>query len=97
MLAKSDDADWVDLAWGDKAEGGLAQIEVTLKNEPGALGTVSTIIGQHRANIISIRFDTSDTGFHTNLIDLEVRDIAHLEKLMSALRAADAVSAVTRP
>ena len=96
-LVRSDDADWVDLAWGDKAEGGLAQIDVTLKNEPGALGTVSTIIGQHRANIISIRFDTSDTGFHTNQIDLEVRDAAHLEKLMTALRAADAVNAVVRP
>jgi RelA/SpoT family (p)ppGpp synthetase len=96
MLAQSDDVDWVDLAWGDKAEGGLAQISVTLKNEPGALGTVSTIIGQHRANIINIRFDTSDTGFHTNLIDLEVRDAAHLSKLMGALRAADAVNAVAR-
>jgi len=95
-LAQSDDADWVDLAWGDKAEGGLARIEVTLKNEPGALGTVSTIIGQHRANIQNIRFDTSDNGFHTNQIDLEVRDAAHLEKLMAALRAADAVNAVTR-
>jgi (p)ppGpp synthase/HD superfamily hydrolase len=96
VLATSDDVDWVDLAWGDKSEGGLARIEVTLKNEPGALGTVSTIIGQHRANIINIRFDTSDTGFHTNQIDLEVRDAAHLEKLMAALRAADAVNAVTR-
>jgi GTP diphosphokinase / guanosine-3',5'-bis(diphosphate) 3'-diphosphatase len=96
MLAQSDDVDWVDLAWGDKAEGGLAQISVTLKNEPGALGTVSTIIGQHRANIVNIRFDTSDAGFHTNLIDLEVRDAAHLGKLMGALRAADAVNAVER-
>jgi len=95
-LARSDDADWVDLAWGDKAEGGLAQISVTLKNEPGALGTVSTIIGQHRANILNIRFDTSDTGYHTNLIDLEVRDATHLSRLIAALRAAEAVNAVVR-
>jgi len=96
VLAKSDDADWVDLAWGEKAEGGLARIEIILKNEPGALGTVSTLIGQHRANIHNIRFDSSDTGFHTNEIDLEVRDAAHLEKLMAALRATDAVSGVSR-
>ncbi|MBN8809464.1 MAG: bifunctional (p)ppGpp synthetase/guanosine-3',5'-bis(diphosphate) 3'-pyrophosphohydrolase [Sphingomonas sp.] len=97
VLGASDDADWVDLAWGDKAEGATARIEVTLKNEPGALGTVSTIIGQHRANILNIRFDTSDTGFHTNDVDLEVRDAGHLNKLMAALRAADAVTAVARP
>ncbi|WP_375396996.1 RelA/SpoT family protein [uncultured Sphingomonas sp.] len=95
-LAASDDADWVDLAWGAKADAGLAQISVTLKNEPGALGTVSTIIGQHRANIINIRFDTSDTGFHTNTIDLEVHDAQHLARLIGALRAADAVNAAAR-
>nr|WP_243846844.1 bifunctional (p)ppGpp synthetase/guanosine-3',5'-bis(diphosphate) 3'-pyrophosphohydrolase [Sphingomonas japonica] len=95
-LAQSDDADWVDLAWGDKAEGGTARIDITLKNEPGALGAVATIIGAHKANILNIRLDTRDTTFHTNQIDLEVRDAAHLMRLLAALRAAEAVSAADR-
>jgi RelA/SpoT family (p)ppGpp synthetase len=95
-LASSDDADWIDLSWGDKAEGATARISVTLKNEPGALGIVSTLIGQHRANIQNIRFDTRDTAYHTNIIDLEVTDIVHLARLMNALRAADAVTEVER-
>ncbi len=95
-LTDSDDADWVDLAWGDKTEGAVARIAVQLKNEPGALGVVATVIGAHKANIIGLRLDNRDTGYHTNLIDIEVRDVTHLTRLIAALRAADAVSAVQR-
>lgn len=95
-LADTDEDDWVDLTWGDKAEGGVARIAVTLKNEPGALGTIATLIGQHKANILGMRMDNRDTTFHTNTIDLEVRNAAHLMKLLAALRAADIVSSAER-
>jgi guanosine-3',5'-bis(diphosphate) 3'-pyrophosphohydrolase len=95
-LSDGDDEDWVDLTWGDKAEGGTARINVTLKNEPGALGTVATLIGQQKGNILGLRLDNRDTTFHTNTIDLEVRNLTHLMKLIGALRAADAVSSVER-
>jgi len=95
-LADSDDSDWIDVSWGDDAQGGIARIAVTLKNEPGSLGAVATIMGQHKANIIGLRLDNRDTTFHTNLIDIDVRDVSHLMKLLSALRAADAVSAAER-
>ncbi|MCW3846332.1 bifunctional (p)ppGpp synthetase/guanosine-3',5'-bis(diphosphate) 3'-pyrophosphohydrolase [Sphingomonas sp. LB-2] len=91
-----DDEDWVDLTWGDKAEGGVARIAVTLKNEPGALGAVATLMGQHKANILGLRLDNRDTTFHLNTIDVEVRNAAHLMKLLAALRAADAVSSAER-
>jgi guanosine-3',5'-bis(diphosphate) 3'-pyrophosphohydrolase len=95
-LADGEDVDWVDLAWGDKSEGGIAQISVEVKNEPGALGIVSTIIGAQRANIINLRLDNRDTTFHTNVIELEVHDAAHLIRVLAALRAADAVSKAER-
>jgi (p)ppGpp synthase/HD superfamily hydrolase len=95
-LIDGDDADWVDLAWGDKTEGATARIAVQLKNEPGALGVVATIIGGHKANIMGMRLDNRDTGYHTNTIDVEVHDLHHLIRLIAALRAADAVSAVER-
>jgi RelA/SpoT family (p)ppGpp synthetase len=95
-LAESDDADWVDLAWGDKTEGATARISVEVKNEPGALGVIATIIGAQKANIVNMRLDNRDTGFHTNTIDVEVHDLHHLTRLIAALRAADAVSVVER-
>ncbi len=93
---RADDADWVDLAWGDKAEGGVARVSVEVKNEPGALGVLATVIGGHKANIINLRLDARDSAFHTNTIDVEVRDVPHLMRLIAGLRATDTVNAVTR-
>lgn len=95
-LADSNEEDWVDLSWGDKASGGTARIAVTLKNEPGSLGAIASIIGAHKANILGLRLDNRDTTYHTNTIDIEVRDASHLMRLLAALRAADAVSSAER-
>ena len=95
-LIEGEDVDWVDLAWGDKSEGGTARITVEVRNEPGALGVVSTIIGAQHANIINLRLDARDTTFHSNTIDLEVHDAHHLMRVLAALRAADAVSKAER-
>ena len=92
----ADETDWIEIAWGDGADGAVARLGVMVKNEPGALGIVSTVIGQHKANIINLRLDTRDTRFHTNTIDVEVHDRAQLLRLMAALRAADAVHSVER-
>ena len=97
LAERSDtETDWVDLQWGDRNEGATARIQVEVKNEPGTLGTLATIIGQHSANIINLRLDTRDTMFHTNTIDVEVHDVAQLMKLLSALRAADVVNVAER-
>ena len=96
ILSDADDADWVDLSWGDESEGATGRISVEVKNEPGALGTIATIIGAQKANIVNLRLDNRDTGFHTNTIDVEVHDVQHLMRVIAALRAADAVNAVER-
>ncbi|MGY2734129.1 RelA/SpoT family protein [Sphingomonas sp. UYP23] len=96
VLAAADDTDWVDLSWGDKTEGATGRISVEVKNEPGALGTIATIIGAQKANIVNLRLDNRDTGFHTNTIDVEVHDVQHLMHVIAALRAADAVNGVER-
>ncbi len=90
------ETDWIDVQWGDKTEGATARISVEVKNEPGALGAIATIIGKHKANIINLRLDNRDTGIHTNTIDVEVHDAHHLMRLLAALRAADAVNAAER-
>ncbi len=90
-----EETDWVDVAWG-KTDGATARISVEVRNEPGALGVLATIIGQHKANIINLRLDTRDARFHTNTIDVEVHDVQQLMRLIAGLRAADAVNQVTR-
>jgi GTP pyrophosphokinase len=40
--------------------------------------------------------ENRDATFHTFIVDLEVRDLAHLTRILAALRAADAVSQAER-
>ena len=95
-LAESQDADWVDLAWGDGSDGGTAKLTVIVKNEPGALGIMSGILGAHRANIFNLSLSHRDTAFHTYEVTIEVHDLQHLMKVIAALRAASAVSSAER-
>ena len=95
-LAEGQDADWVDLAWGDGSDGGTAKLTVTVKNEPGALGAMSSILGTQRANIVNLTMAHRDAAFHTYDVTIEVDDVQHLMKIIAALRAAGAVSSADR-
>ena len=90
-LADGVDADWLDLAWGDGTDGAAARLLIVLKNEPGSLAAMAGIFGAQKANILNLRLDTRDRSFHNFTIDLEVRDLPHLMKILAALRAAEAV------
>ena len=96
VLASGVDADWIDLAWGDGSDGAAAQLVVILKNEPGTLGAMASIFGAHSANILNLKLETRDASFHGFRVDLEVHDLAHLMRILAALRAADAVSSAER-
>ncbi len=96
VLASGIDADWVDLAWGDRSEGAVAELVAVLKNEPGALGVMAGIFGTHKANILNLKLESRDESFHTFRVSLEVSDLHHLTRILAALRAADAVSSAER-
>ncbi len=96
QLIDGADADWVDLAWGDKSDGGTARLSVVVKNEPGALAVMSGIFGTHKANILNLKLVNRDGAFHTFEVDLEVHDLHHLMRITAALRAADAVASAER-
>jgi GTP diphosphokinase / guanosine-3',5'-bis(diphosphate) 3'-diphosphatase len=95
-LADGVDADWLDVAWGDGSDGGAARVSVVVNNEPGALAAMAGIFASHKANIMNLRLEARDSGFHTYIADVEVHDLAHLTKIVAALRAADAVVQASR-
>jgi RelA/SpoT family (p)ppGpp synthetase len=96
LAGGAEDTDWVDLAWGDKSDGGTARLSVILRNEPGALGAMASILGAHAANILNLTLVHRDGSFHTFLVDLEVHDLAHLMRILAALRAAEAIAQAER-
>jgi len=90
---------WLDVRWDlDKARKALypTQILVTTLNEPGALGQVSTTIGETGANIDNVIFHPTGPDFRELRFDLEVSDIQHLNAVIAQLRDKSVVSKVER-
>lgn len=89
---------WLDIDWGDNAEQEFhtARIKVMLSNEPGALGDLSNLIARQEANISNLNIVYRTLSYFEILIDLEVRDLQHLNAIIAALRAAKVVSYVSR-
>jgi RelA/SpoT family (p)ppGpp synthetase len=95
-LASGIDADWLDLAWGEGSDGGAARLAVILRDIPGALGTMSSILGAKHANIVNLQLVHRDGSFQTFHLDIEVHDLAHLHSIVAALRDAEPISSVER-
>jgi GTP pyrophosphokinase len=90
---------WLDVRWDlDYAPAHLysTQIAVTVLNEPGALGVIATTIGEYGANIDEISSAPKGSDFRDFLIELQVRDIQHLNAVLSQLRGKSVVSKVER-
>ena len=96
MLASGEDADWIDVRWQRDSEGGTARLLVVNRNEPGMLAEITGLIARARANIVNLRLSSREGGFHAFELDLEVKDVAHLMSILSALRASDAVVQANR-
>jgi guanosine-3',5'-bis(diphosphate) 3'-pyrophosphohydrolase len=90
---------WLDVRW-DVDENAVtrypARIEVTEINEPGSLLQVAQVIADNQANISGIRTVKSAPDFSVIVIDVEVYDVKHLNRLIAQLRARPVVSRVVR-
>ncbi len=89
---------WLDIDWGDNAaeEFHTARIKVMLSNEPGALGDLSNLIARQDANISNLNIVYRTLSYFEILIDMEVRDVEHLNTIIAALKASKVVSYVSR-
>ncbi|MBI1402155.1 MAG: RelA/SpoT family protein [Porphyrobacter sp.] len=95
-LASGVDNDWIDLAWGNRSVGALGQLSVTLYDRPGTLAEMAGIFAQNKANVTSLVQTQIDHPFTSYDIEIEVQDVAHLNRILSALRASDAVAQAER-
>jgi GTP diphosphokinase / guanosine-3',5'-bis(diphosphate) 3'-diphosphatase len=95
-LISGNDTDWIDLSWGQGSDGASARLRVIVYNRPGMLGEIAAIFGFHKANIMNLKMTARDSEFHTFEIDLEVHGLQHLMRIISALRASDAVATADR-
>ncbi len=89
---------WVDISWdsenADSAHTGRLQLVVT--NEPGCLGSLSTIIGKNNGNISNLKITNRSQDFFEMLIDVQVMDAKHLSNIITALRTMPVINTVER-
>ena len=52
-----------------------AASSVTIANEPGSLGTLTTVIGKNGGNITNLKITNRSIDFFEILIDIEVKDV----------------------
>ncbi len=95
-LANGVDADWLDLSWGERSQGAVGRLRAVLYHRPGTLAEMATIFAQNHANVVNLVLAQHDDPFHTYDVDLEVKDLVHLTRILSALRASDAVAEAER-
>lgn len=89
---------WLDIAWDTQSVTNdvVGRISATVANEPGALGTIATVIGKNGGNINNLKFTNRSADFFEMEIDIDVQDVKHLTDILAALRATPVVNAVER-
>jgi len=90
---------WLDVAWdeeGDADHVHLGRVAVTIGNEPGSLGSLTTVIGKSGGNITNLKITNRSQDFFELLVDIEVQSVRHLTNIIAALRATPVINSVER-
>lgn len=90
---------WIDLQWTLNAEKNtisIARLRTNMRNIPGVLGQVCTLIGEAKGNIINIHISNNQIDFLDTEFDIEVMDARHLTNISAAIRTCPSVEGVDR-
>jgi len=93
------DVAWIDVRWdivGKEDRQYKAVITMLVQNKPGALAQISAAIAAAEANIHNLVMRIVSPDFHKNIFELEVRDLAQLTEVLSALKLTHGLSQVRR-
>lgn len=90
---------WIDVRWdldAEMTERFPARISVLAINSPGSLAEISQAIATNDANIQNLSLVRTAPDFTEMIIDLEVWDLKHLNRILTQLKEAPSVSTTVR-
>lgn len=89
---------WIDVAWEREQIDGrhVGRIRMHVSHEPSALATVTNVIAKESGNISNLKIVNRSIDFFEILIDIEVRDVSHLNNIIANLRSKEVVQSVER-
>ena len=72
------------------------RIEIIIKNQPGALFSITSIFDKHHINIENIRIAERSKKNYTFLIDIKIEDSEKLKFLLAEMKTLSQVEKVKR-
>ena len=89
---------WLDVAWSSSEADAIhvGRLNVMIANEPGNLGSLTTVIGKQGGNITNLKITNRSSDFFEMMLDIEVADVRHLTTIIAALRANPVINSVER-
>lgn len=91
---------FIDVDWNADALGKLAahtaRISVIAENEPAALADLTNALAKHEGAVANLKVVNRQQDFIEILADVEVRNVAHLSKVIAGLRGVNRIKSVER-
>jgi GTP diphosphokinase / guanosine-3',5'-bis(diphosphate) 3'-diphosphatase len=91
---------FIDVGWNpdehSRTAGHTARISVIAENEPATLADLTNTLAKHDGAIANLKIVNRQQDFIEILVDVEVRDVAHLSTVIAALRGVKRIKSVER-
>lgn len=88
---------WIDVEWESQQDHlFVARILAVIFNRPGSLNDVTTAIFQAGGNIMDVKFNNRHADFHEVFIDIEVKGLEHINKIIAGLKNVKSVHSCRR-
>ena len=94
---------WLPVKWnapssleGGKKSAFVARLRLSMQHVPGALSSVTTAIFNVECNIVDLHIEHKFTDSYDIRCDVEVQDLQHLGRMLTALRNLSCVNGVER-
>ena len=91
---------YLDVAWDDSAQQAktshTGRISAIANNTPVMLATLANAVAKHEGVVLNLKVTNRQQDFFEVLVDVEVRDLRHLNTVIAGIRAAGGVTQVER-
>ena len=88
---------WLRLNWKKEIDVTFtARILLSIINEIGALGSITSTIADYGGNISNLNLNEKDTDFYNLRIDVDVNDNIHINNIIQSLRGLPVIDSVER-
>ena len=90
--------EWISATWKDVDESQFfsSRITVSVKNQPGSLGKLATVVGDNKGNITNLNISEKGDDFFDMIFVIDVHSLMHLNLIIDSLKKVVNVSTVSR-